>query len=142
MPHETAPKLTDEQREKIRAIRKRLDEIAPYPHGGSDALVMARWLAAQAQIAYQQEILNRPLSKVSEPLNQDALRRLSAQFAAAHALAQFHNVAPQQADEAASQIHSAWEDGGGIGEWLWEMLGDQAWQEISRLADELREVSQ
>jgi hypothetical protein len=37
----------------------------------------------------------------------------------------------------AREIRNAWDDGAGVGEWLWEHLGGAACAELGPLADEL-----
>ena len=58
-------------------------------------------------------------------------------FAAAHALYALDASDPVLGTQAAREIRDAWDDGGGVGEWLWEHLGGAACEEIGPLADEL-----
>lgn len=41
-------------------------------------------------------------------------------FAAEYLLGALSEVDPARADQVAEQIRDAWEDGGGVGEWLWD----------------------
>ena len=62
---------------------------------------------------------------------------LTVLFAASHALFALSDLDPDFADRVAREIRDAWEDGAGVGEWLWEHLGGTACEEIGQIADEL-----
>ena len=66
---------------------------------------------------------------------------MTGYFAGAHALLAFAEDDGRvgNADEAATQIREAF-DPPGIGEWLWEHLGDDA-EKIAALAEELAKVT-
>jgi hypothetical protein len=127
------PPTTDET--KAREIHARLDELAPYPSGGDvTAAGLARYLAKQAQVSWSRG-MNGPAT-----LSPAEVARMVSEFAAAHALLALADSDPSRADLVAAQIHDAWEDGGGVGEWTWDHLGTDA-MEIAGLANELAEVS-
>lgn len=98
---------------------KRMAAIAPYPtdHEEATAANVSRCLAATAQGLFARSLeitLPRP--------DATTLGRMVAEFATAHALIRFAEVDRDAADRAAAEIWDAWEDGGGVGEWLWEHL--------------------
>ena len=62
---------------------------------------------------------------------------LTILFAAAHALYALDASDPALGTQAALEIRNAWDDGAGVGEWLWEHLGSAACAEIGPLADEM-----
>jgi hypothetical protein len=129
----TTPPTTDET--KAREIHARLDELAPYPSGGDvTAVGLARYLAKQAQVSWSRGMNG------TETLSPAEVARMVSEFAAAHALLALADSDPARADLVAAQIHDAWEDGGGVGEWTWDHLGPDAGK-ISALANELAEVS-
>ena len=57
-------------------------------------------------------------------------------FAASHALRALDEKRGTPR-EVAQEIWLAWEDGAGIGGWLWQHLGGEACDEIGSLAEEL-----
>lgn len=127
--------------DRAQEIRAELNEIAPFPAWGTPvtALSVAKYLDVRAQILWSQHIV--PFTGAQgESLDPQAVMHMNASFAAAHALRFFHQFLPQEADEVASQIAEAWNDGGGTGEWLYEHLGDDA-EKIAGLAEELARVT-
>jgi hypothetical protein len=129
----TTPPTTDDT--KAREIHAKLDALAPYPSAGDvTATGMARYLAKQAQVSW--------VRGMDSPgcLDRVEVARMMSEFAAAHALSAFADSDPAGADLAAAQIHDAWEDGGGVGEWIWDLLAPVA-TEIAALTNELAEVS-
>lgn len=112
---------------------KRMAEIAPYPtsHEEATAANVARCLAATAQ-----GLFARMLDITEKPTDATMLGRMVAEFAVAHALIRFAEVDRDAADRAAAEIWDAWEDGGGVGEWLWDHLSAMGIdpEEISRMA--------
>jgi len=127
---ERGQNMTDDT--KVREISKRLDEITPYPeHGTVTAAGLAKYLATWAQVAYV-----TGLNPAADLPGRQAVLRMAAEFAAAHALYALADLNEGRANVVAAQIFDAWEDGGGIGEWLWEHLRGDA-EVIGRLAEEL-----
>jgi hypothetical protein len=124
--------MTDET--KVREINGRLDKIAPYPasHDQATATAVARYLAARAHVTGAMGLI--PFGP--EP-NIDILTRMVSEFAAAHALFVLAKVDPEVASIAAREIYDAWEDGAGVGEWLWKHLGDATSRQLSDIAEEL-----
>lgn len=127
----TAETMTPAERAK--QIRDRLLEIGPYPADGETATAqaLARYLAVRAAV------INHQLLSPDSPFSRRQVDLLTVLFGATHALRIFAEVSGTEADRAAREILSAWEDGGGIGEWLWEHLGSEACAEIGPLADEM-----
>ena len=103
----------------VAQIRKRLDEIAPYPEWGTKVTAggMVRYLAVCAQLGFARNVT--PFIRDDQEIP-PAL--IAAQFAAAHAMLALEKADPKAASEAARQIAEAWNDGGEIGAWLYEHL--------------------
>jgi hypothetical protein len=122
--------LPDETR--ARQVRAELDRLAPYPDGDAvTARSLARYLAMEAQLAWAR------VTGMDHPITPGDIGILQGYFAAAHALLAWAGADETrgEADEAAVQIREAFEPPG-IGEWLWEHLGDDA-ERIAALAEEL-----
>lgn len=122
----------------LKGIRARLREIAPDP--GAESADVAEALARNMTVSAlrrNSRCLNSALSP-DQALSIEALSALCYQFAAVHLLQAFRaEEGPERANLIAAEILSAWDDGGGIGEWLWEhaqKLGVDA-DEVNRLAD-------
>jgi hypothetical protein len=129
----TTPPTADDTR--AREIHAKLDKLAPYPSAGDvTATGLARYLAKQAQVSWSRG-MNGP-----GHLTPSEVARMVSEFAAAHALLALADSDPSRADLVAAQIHDAWEDGGGVGEWTWDHLGPDAGK-IAALASELAEVA-
>ena len=121
---------------RAREIRAELDKLAPYPDGDTaTALGLARWLAMEAQLAWAR------ITGMDHPVTPADIGIMTGYFAGAHALLAFAEDDGRvgNADEAATQIREAF-DPPGIGEWLWEHLGDDA-EKIAALAEELAKVT-
>jgi len=105
--------------DRAKQIRDRLAEIAPWPEWGTEITAegVARYLAVCAQISWIRNVTPFIRSDQEIPVAQ-----VVAQFAAAHALLALAEADPDRAKLTAAQIADAWNDGGGIGEWLWEHL--------------------
>jgi hypothetical protein len=105
--------------ERAKQIRDRLNEIAPWPEWGTEitAESVARYLAVCAQLGWIRNVT--PFIRDGQEI---PVAQFAAQFAAAHALLALAEVDPERARLTAAQIADAWNDGGGIGEWLWEHL--------------------
>lgn len=119
---------------RMKQVRARLDEIGPYPAhpGATTAAGLARRLSVRAAVISHQQL------GTDAPFSHSQIDRLTVLFAAAHALYALNRLAgPDHADSIAREIRDAWDDGSGIGEWLWDHLGSQACAEIGPLADEL-----
>lgn len=118
--------------ERIKQIRARFHEIAPYPETGEVAAGdLARWLAVRAQVIFRQQIT--PGAKT----DRREIDLMTILYAAAHALAALDNDNPSYAAETATEIRDAW-DSGDVGEWIWAYLGDdETPAEIGELAEEL-----
>ena len=130
----TTPPTTDDTNVRVNEIHDRLDVLAPYPStGDATAKGLARYLAKQAQVSWSRG-MNGPAT-----LSPAEVARMVSEYAAAHALTALEDASPAFADVIATQIHDAWEDGGSIGEWIWELLGSDA-EKIAGLARELAEV--
>ena len=117
--------------ERAREIRAELDKLAPYPDGEDvTARSLARWLAMEAQLAWAR------VAGMDHPVTPADIGIMTGYFAGAHALLAFAEDDGRAfgADEAAVQIREAFEPPG-IGEWLWEHLGDDA-EKIAALAEE------
>lgn len=113
-------------------IRAELENLAPYPDGDTTtARSLGRWLAMEAQLAWAR------VAGMDHPVTPADIGIMTGYFAAAHALLAFAEDDGRvgNADEAAVQIREAF-DPPGIGEWLYEHLGDDA-DRIAVLADEL-----
>jgi alkanesulfonate monooxygenase SsuD/methylene tetrahydromethanopterin reductase-like flavin-dependent oxidoreductase (luciferase family) len=135
--------------ERVREIRAQLDAIAPLPEQGRPvtAIALARHLAVRAQERFT--MMLHPLVPVDPT-------QVAAMYAAAHALlalAGSRHAGPEldlgipaavprafrdcHPDLAAAQIRDAWEDGGGIGEWLWDILGEKTVNAVYALVEEM-----
>jgi hypothetical protein len=115
-------------------IRAELDKLAPYPDGEDvTARSLARWLAMEAQLAWAR------ITSMDHPVTPADTGILTGHFAGAHALLALATAAPEDADAVAREIREAFEPPG-IGEWLWEHLGDDA-ALIGALAEELARVT-
>ena len=119
--------------ERAKQIRARLNELTPYPDtdDAATAKSLAAWLAMRSQVISQQQ-----LGTVA-PWSREQVDLLTILFAAAHALYALDASDPVLGRQVALEIRCAWDDGSGIGEWLWEHLGGEACREIGSLADEL-----
>jgi hypothetical protein len=121
---------------RAREIRAELDKLAPYPDGENvTARSLARWLAMEAQLAWAR------ITSMTHPVTAADTGILTGYFAGAHALLAFAEDDGRAfgADEAAVQIREAFEPPG-IGEWLYEHMGDDA-ERIAELAQELAEAT-
>lgn len=109
----TETTMTQEQ------IRARQNEIAPYPEWGTKVTgeSLARYLAVLAQLGWSRNVT--PFIRDDQEIPP---QQVAANFAAAHALLALHEADPEKAALTAAQIADAWNDGGGIGEWLYEHL--------------------
>lgn len=118
---------------RAKQISDRLLEIGPYPASSEAATAqeLARYLAVRAAV------INHQLLSPDAPFSRRQVDLLTILFAAAHALRTFAATSEAEADRAARETLNAWEDGGGIGEWLWDHLGSEACAEIGPLADEM-----
>ena len=119
----------------LEGIRARLREIAPDP--SADSPDVAEALARNMTVSALRR--NSRLLNSNQALTPEAVSVLCYQFAAVHLLQAARAAAhPAGADNAtAAEILNAWEDGGGIGEWLWEHalgLGIDP-DEVNRLAE-------
>ena len=117
-------------------IRAELAKLAPYPEDGPvTARGLARWLAMEAQLAWAR------VTGMDHPVTPADIGIMTGYFAGAHALLAFAEDDGRvgNADEAAVQIREAF-DPPGIGEWLWEHLGDDA-EKVAGLAEELAQAT-
>ena len=123
--------------ERARQIRERLNEIAPYPDTdeATTARSLARWLAMRSAVINHQQL------SPDVAMSRGQIDLLTILFAAAHALYALDASDRALGTQAALEIRNAWDDGGGVGEWLWEHLGGAACAEIGPLADELGAMS-
>jgi hypothetical protein len=111
--------MTAETPATRREIRARLSEIAPYPeHDTPDqASAVAKYLAVAAQRHWK---WNLDIADMDGAEYWQSTQTMLAEFAALHLLMHLRKTSPDVAELAAAQIRDAWDDGGGIGEWLWE----------------------
>jgi hypothetical protein len=100
----------------LAAIYARYREIAPDPDPESKDPSKA---LAISLLAHAQRDFTRMLSP-AEPFNHEVIAGMCARFAAVHLLAWLRQSRPDAAARLSGEIVSAWDDGGGIGEWLWE----------------------
>ena len=119
--------------ERAKQIRERLNELAPYPDTdeATTGRTLARWLAMRSAVINHQQL------SPDAPMSRGQIDLLTVLFAAGHALYALDASDPALGRQAALEIRHAWDDGGGVGEWLWEHLGSSACAEIGPLADEL-----
>lgn len=111
-------------------IRKRLDEIAPDPAdtGHADehdiARIVARAIAVTAQRRWVRNLSDYfgGGDRVAQREWQESIATLCAEFAALHLLMGLIEANPERARVLAARIRDAWDDGGMIGELLWEHL--------------------
>ena len=129
---------TTQEADRAKQIHARLGEIAPYPQAIRDVTAsgLARHLAVRAQVIHVQQL------HPDGELDKGQVNLLTIMFAASHALYALAAIDPGRADQAAAEIWSAWEDGQGVGEWLWDHLGTEAAGEVSDLAEELLKLGQ
>jgi hypothetical protein len=120
----------------IEGVRARFREIAPFPEaGGADlARDLSRYLAVTAvrRGAHCAELVLAGDAKGTRDLH----AALAGEFAAVHLLEAMRRGDAHSPSAAAAQVLDAWQDGGGIGEWLWEhgqALGVDP-DEVSKLA--------
>jgi hypothetical protein len=120
--------------DRAKQARDRLSELAPYPETAE--VTTARNLAAY--LAVRSAVINHQQLSPDVVMTHGQIDRLTVLFAAAHALyALDAAMGPDYADQVAREIRDAWDDGGGVGEWLWDHLGSAVSAEIGPLADEL-----
>jgi hypothetical protein len=117
----------------LEEIRKRYTEIAPGATSGTPApaLALARWLTLSVQRGF-----TRMLSPYI-PMDHGEMLLLIARFEALHLLAARIGANRDDAGRLAAEMLGAEEDGGSIGEWLYEhgkALGVDT-NEVSCLAD-------
>jgi len=119
--------------DRVKQIRERLNEIAPYPDTdeATTGRSLARWLAVRSAVINHQQL------SPDVPMSRGQIDLLTILFAAAHALYALDDIDPVLGTAVALEIRNAWDDGGGVGEWLWEHLGAAACTELGPLADEL-----
>lgn len=130
--------MTTDRKDRKSEISRRISEIAPWPSWGDEATAasVARYLAVNAQVAFTMHIT--PFSgDGTGRLDPDVIARINAQFAAAHALLALQEADPAAATAVAQEISTAWNDGNGVGEWLWDHLGTETTTEVVALAEEL-----
>ena len=138
LPHSWAIPATEcaacDTTTRAQEIWAELFKIVPYPDTGTvTARSLARWLALDAQLAYAR------VTGMDHPITEEDIAILQGNFAAAHALLALTTAEPGDADAVAREIREAF-DPPGIGEWLWEHLGDDA-ERIAELAEELARVT-
>jgi hypothetical protein len=123
--------------DRAKQVHARLDELAPYPESAeaTTAQNLARWLAVRAAVINHQQL------SPGTPMSRSQVELLTILFAASHALYAL-DASPGNHDLTAREIRYAWDDGAGIGEWLWDHLGTAACTRIGPLADELSALRQ
>lgn len=127
---------TTDPMKRVGEIRAELNRLAPYEPAGEAVTAgsLGRYLAMEAQVAWAR------MTSMDWPILPADIGLLQGNFAAAHALLALHELAPQEAGEVAEQIHQAFEDGGGVGEWLRDHHGADT-ERIAGLAAELAKVT-
>lgn len=118
-------------------ISARLSEIAPQP---DDARSLAKCIAVAALRRWHRHLTPHQFAddENSRALERESVNGMCYEFAALHLLmAMLAGEPGESPDFTVAQITDAWDDGGGIGEWLWEhaqALGIDA-GEVNRLED-------
>ncbi len=127
------PTAEADRAERAKQISDRLLEIAPYPERAEQVTAqgLARYLAVRASVINHQQL------SPDAPFSRSQVDLLTVLFCAAHALYALDECGRGVADQVAREIWNAWEDGGGIGEWLWDHLGTATASRIGPLADDL-----
>lgn len=114
------------------AISGRLNEIAPYPEMGTpdQARAVAAYLAVSVQRRWTYTLDILTAGDMDGDMDGDTywmtVQAMLAEFAALHLLMRLRETNPELAEEVAVQIREAWDDGAGVGEWVWthaETLG-------------------
>jgi len=118
----------------VAEIRAELDAIAPMPEDGP---ITARELARHFAVRAGQRGWLALNGSSDEGLDPVRIAAMTAEFAAAHALLALAELTPDDADIVADQVRDAIWDGGGIGEWLWEHLGDETSRKVNDLMEQL-----
>lgn len=127
--------MTAETKPTVADIRHQLSAVASLPAEGET--VTARQMARHFAVRAAERGRKQLDPGYGSDLDVRELACMVAEYAAAHALHMFANVSAAHADIAADQIKDAMDDGGGIGEWLWEMLGAETSEQVARLTDQL-----
>lgn len=137
-----------------------VEKFAPYPRD-EDAVTadrLARHMAVAAQLTNSQIFTSMhardaaegtdraekdsPLAKLTAEVHHLTLVNAINEYAIVHLLRALIEHAPGQADEVAKDLWGVWEDGGAVGEWIWEWLtGYGIDPEAVRKAAEALEVS-
>lgn len=119
----------------IMDLRTRLTALAAYPEDGPvKAWDMARHFAIRAQERWVRQLDGRT------DIDHQQLAVMAAEFAAAHAL--YSAMTGARPDDFATEIRDALEDGGVIGEWLWDYLGDETCSKVRELTEALMAAQQ
>lgn len=100
----------------LEGIMARYREIAPPLEPSAEAPV---WDMSRSLLLSAQRGFSRMLSP-DTPTDMTAITAMLVQFAALHMLRHLQQADPVAAERLAREIASAWDDGGGVGEWLWE----------------------
>ena len=122
-------------------IKAAIDKLAPFPPEGQPVTArgLARTMAVSAQRRWWRNLSSYfdARDAATQQRFSESIHAMCNEFAALHLMMAFIEADPVHADEVANQIRDAWNDGGGIGEWLWEheqALGVDA-DEVNRLED-------
>lgn len=114
--------MTDTAPTTLKGVRSRLAEIAPYPTADDPdaALKLARYMTVQG-LRRNSRCLDTALSP-DAVLSMDALSALQFQYGIVHLIEAFRRGVHGTGvpDVLAAELLNAWDDGAGIGEWLWE----------------------
>ncbi|MFI6594913.1 hypothetical protein ACIBHX_01625 [Nonomuraea sp. NPDC050536] len=100
----------------------KLEEIAPYPKREEDvtAAVMAKHHTAFA-LMHQSMLIDGHIKTDDRDRYRTSVSHVVAYYGIAHLLREIQGRAGREAaDAVARDLWLAWEDGGSIGEWLWE----------------------
>jgi hypothetical protein len=105
----------------------KLSEFAPYPEREEDVTAdsIARNTAVSAFA--RQQLIDEYMqddSPKGRRLYMTETGALVNQYGVAFLLRELAEVDPTRADKAAKRLYGDWEDGGSVGEWLWEWVGE------------------
>jgi hypothetical protein len=110
-----------------------LEKFAAYPTSEQDVTAdkLARISAVQAQASWSRifpllhaknEAKGKPNAKDADDIHYLTMANAVAEYTVVHLLRTLQEHAPEKADEVARDIWGTWEDGGAVGEWVWEWL--------------------
>lgn len=119
----------------------KINEFAPYPQSDedvtADSIARSNAVSAFARQALIDELMN-DTSRKGQRIYMSEIGTLVNQYGVVFLLRELAEVDPERADKAAKRLYGDWEDGGSVGEWLWEWLSGYGIDpgEVSRAAEE------